>query len=77
MSSSASAAGKIKFATSIKLAPTFYLPVLAAEEKGFWKENGPEAELVKFKGGAKLYQGIVAGLDSTSLEISALFCLKG
>lgn len=44
---------------------------MAAQENGFWKANGLEAELVKFKGGAKLYQGIVAGAVNVGMTMAA------
>lgn len=55
------AAEKLKFGTGIKLYPPFYLPVLAAEEKGFWKQNGLDVEWVPFTGGSAMYQAISAG----------------
>src|SRR3990172_4897564 len=58
----ASAAGeKIKFATAVKLFPVFYLPVLAAEERGYWKEEDLEVEWVPFAGGHPMNQAIAAG----------------
>src|SRR3990172_3194864 len=52
---------KIKFATAIKVTPAFYLPVLAAEEKGFWKERGLDVEWVPFGGGGAMNRAVAAG----------------
>lgn len=53
-------AQKIKFATPIKLSIHYYLPLLAAEEKGLWKQNGVDAEWFPFKGGADMYRAVAA-----------------
>ncbi len=52
---------KMKVGSSVKLSPMYNLPFATAEEQGFWKQNGLDAELVTFKGGAKFHQGMVAG----------------
>lgn len=52
---------KLKFATAIKVAPHYYLPILAAQEKGFWKERGLDVEWVPFKGGPDMRSAIVGG----------------
>src|SRR5262245_30350414 len=36
-------------------------PSLVAIEKGFFKQNGVEAELIPFKGGPDLVKGVLAG----------------
>lgn len=54
-------AEKIKFGTPVKEDPGFYLPVLAAEEGGFWNVNGIEVEWFPFQGGGPLYQAIASG----------------
>lgn len=56
---------KIKFATAVKLFPVFYLPVLAAEERGYWKEEDLEVEWVPFAGGHPMNQAIAAGAIKT------------
>ncbi len=45
---------RLKFGTSIKATQAFYLPILSAQEKGFWEERGLEVEGVPFKGGGLL-----------------------
>src|SRR3989304_1514214 len=52
---------KEKLGSAIKLSPAFYLPVLAAEEKGFWKDNGLDVEWVPFAGGAAQMRAVAAG----------------
>lgn len=46
--SSTFALEKVKLGSSFKIAPVYYLLVLAAEEKGFWKDNGLDVEWVPF-----------------------------
>ena len=70
------AAEKIIFGTPVKLDPILYLPVLAAEEHGFWKQNNVSVQWLPFKGGAALYRGVAAGsvdmgLGSTGSEMRA------
>lgn len=52
------AAETLKFGTAVKDHPPYYLPVLAAEEKGFWKAQGLEVEWVPFKSGTELVQAV-------------------
>lgn len=54
-------AEKLKFASSIKLTPNYYLPALAAEEKGFWKQNDLDVEWVPFSGSVPMVQGMAGG----------------
>ena len=57
----AQAAEKVKYGTAIKVYPAYYLPMMAAEEKGLWKRNGLDGEWVPFRGSVALHQGIAAG----------------
>lgn len=73
---SAWAAEKIKYGTSIKLDPAFYLPPLAAEDKGFWKENGLDAEWVPFATATAFTHAVASGAinigsGSSSIPLSA------
>lgn len=52
---------KLKFGTTIKVTPVYYLPVLAGEEKGFWKEQGLDVEWVPFRGVTDIERSVVAG----------------
>src|SRR3990170_3501509 len=58
---SAFGADKLKFATSVKLSANYFLPVLAAEEGGFWKQNGLEVEWVAFESGRAHIAAVAAG----------------
>lgn len=58
---SALTAEKFKLGSSYKVFPGYHLPVLAAEEKGFWKQNGLEVEWVPFAGTTPAFQGIASG----------------
>lgn len=62
---------KLKFATPIKLGPWYYLPILAAEEKGYWKENGLEVEWVPIGTSAGMYHAIAAGSVSVGGDAAA------
>lgn len=53
-------AEKLRFATAFK-GPQFDLPALAAEEKGFWKQNGLEVQWFSMEGGSPTFQAMVAG----------------
>lgn len=55
------AAEKLKVGSAVKVYAGYYLPILAAEEKGFWKENGLEVEWVPFMASPPLYQAVAAG----------------
>lgn len=52
---------KLKFGTAIKVAPTYFLPMLAAQEEGFWEKNGLEVEWAPFRGSSALFRGVAAG----------------
>ena len=54
-------AEKLKFGTAIKEFAGFYLPIFAAAEKGFWKENNLEVEWIPFRGGAPQLAAVAAG----------------
>src|SRR3990172_8518126 len=62
---------KIKIASSVKLSPMYNLPFETAQEQGFWKQNGLEAELVTFEGGAKYYQGLMARAVQVGMTMAA------
>src|SRR3990172_927005 len=52
---------KIKYGTAVKLSLRYYLPVYAAEEKGYAKEQGIQLEYVPFRGGPALNAAMAAG----------------
>lgn len=47
-----------------KAYPPFYLPILAAEEKGFWKEQGIDVEWAAMRGGAETLKAAAGGAIS-------------
>ena len=65
------AADKLKFATAIKFNPFYWLITAAAEEKGFWKRNGLQAEVSSFRGGAAMHRGFAAGAVDMGLTGTA------
>ena len=67
----ASAAEKLKLASAVKLSSKFYLPILAAEEKGIWERNGLDVKWVPFKGGYPMNQAVTAGSISIGLSTAA------
>ena len=65
-------AEKVRFATPVKVMPLFYLPVTAAEEKGFWKEQGLEVEWVPFEAGAAMHRAVAGGHTDMGMDGAAL-----
>lgn len=63
------AAEKLTFATAVKVYSVYYLPVLAAEEGGFWKENGLAVEWVPFQGGGPMHQAIASGSINIGIDM--------
>ncbi|MEE8448036.1 MAG: ABC transporter substrate-binding protein [Thermodesulfobacteriota bacterium] len=55
------AAEKIKFSTPLKTVPHYALPMLAAEEKGIWKQEGLEGEWIPFRSGGSAHRAFAAG----------------
>lgn len=55
------AAEKLKLGASMKISPKQFLPVLAAEENGFWAKNGLEVDWVPFLAAGPVYQAVAAG----------------
>lgn len=51
---------KVKFATGVRVHPAYYLPMMAAEEKGMWKANGLEGEWVPFTGTDAMMRAVAA-----------------
>lgn len=64
------AADKVALSTAVKVYPGYYLPVLAAEEKGFWKDNGLEVEWVPFPGTAAQFVAVAARASNIGLTPS-------
>ena len=51
---------KVNFGTGIKIAPAYYLPMMAGEEKGFWKQNNLNVNWIPFRGGVNMNRGLVS-----------------
>lgn len=49
---------KLKFATSVREYHVFYLPAMAAEEQGFWKQNGLEVTWSPMPGGGAMIRAL-------------------
>lgn len=60
-------AEKLKLGTAVKVFPGYYLPALAAEEKGFWKEQGLEVEWAPFRTPTDLMQAAAGRTISIGL----------
>ncbi|MEE8449914.1 MAG: ABC transporter substrate-binding protein, partial [Thermodesulfobacteriota bacterium] len=54
------AAEKLRFGSPSKK-PTYSLVLLAAEEKGFWKQNGLDTKWIPFRGASDVHRAIAAG----------------
>lgn len=61
LSFSRAAAEKMKFGSCVKMSPVYYLPILGAEERGIWKQNGLEVEWVPFSGASPMHQAMLTG----------------
>lgn len=58
-------AEKVRLATGVKIAASYNLPILAAQQQGAWKKEGLDVEWVSFRSGAEFHRGLSAG----SIEI--------
>lgn len=58
--STAFSAEKVRVGTSTKVNPQYNLLMMAAEDQGFWKANGLEAEWFPFSAGGALARGFAA-----------------
>ena len=61
---------KLTFGTAIKLAPVYYLPILAAQEKGFWKAEGLDVEWVPFRGSTDMHRAIASGVMKLGMDLA-------
>lgn len=57
----AQAQEKINYGTAIKLSAVYYLPVLAAQEKGFFQKNGLDVTWVPAQSGPDLQRDLATG----------------
>ena len=58
---SSQAVEKMKLGSSTTTSPWYYLPILAAQDAGYWKENGIDAEWVSFRSGGDSIRAMAAG----------------
>ncbi len=56
-----SAAEKLKYGTAVKMNHPMYLPLFAAEENGFWAQNGLQVEWLPFRRPALFHKTLAAG----------------
>ena len=61
------AAEKVRIAIGLRGAPQYELPMAAAQERAFWKEQNLEVEPLSFLGGGPLYRAMAAGHIEISL----------
>lgn len=59
---------RVKLGTPVKVDLSYLLPLVAAEEKGFWKQEGVEVEWVPFRGGPELTRAFAAGSISLGMN---------
>ena len=52
---------RIKVGTAVRTLPIYYLPVLAAQEKGVFQRHGLQAEWFPFQAGPAMYRAAAAG----------------
>jgi len=52
---------KINYGTAIKFSPIYYLPVLAAQEKGFFQKNGLDVTWIPSQSGPDMQREIATG----------------
>ncbi len=57
----AAAQDKVKYGSAVKLSPVYYLPVLAAQEQGFFKKNNLDVEWVPANSGPDFQRNLAAG----------------
>jgi ABC-type nitrate/sulfonate/bicarbonate transport system substrate-binding protein len=55
------AAEKLKFGSGVKRFHPYYLPIFAAEEKGFWAKNGLDTEWVPFNRPSSFHHALASG----------------
>ena len=53
---------KVRYGSAIKLSPVFYLPILAAQEKGIFKKNRLDVEWVPSQSGPDLQRNLASSV---------------
>jgi ABC-type nitrate/sulfonate/bicarbonate transport system substrate-binding protein len=65
------AAEKLKYSSSVRLSPNYYLPPMAAKYKGIWERNGLDVEWVSFGSGGAHYRAFAAGVTKIGSSMVA------
>ena len=71
---------KLKYGSAIKFSPQYYLPVLAAQEKGIFKRNGLDVEWFPSQSGSDLQRALAASaikIASSSAGADILAIARG
>lgn len=71
---------KLKYGSSIKFSPQYYLPVMAAEERGIFKRNGLDVEWFPSRSGSDLQRAFAASaikIASSSAASDILSIARG
>src|SRR3990172_5346000 len=64
---------QVKFATPIRSSARYVLPVTAALEQGFWKNQGVEVKWVPFDSATTMNRAVAAGeIDMGSLGMNTI-----
>lgn len=69
---SALALEKVRFANVSKTNPLYSLPAIAAQEGGFWRQNGLEGEWFPFDAGIAMHQALASGSLDLGMSGAAL-----
>lgn len=69
------AAEKFRYSTAVKGSVNYELPYYAALEKGYWKEQGLEAEYIPFRGGMAQMTAVVAHEINMGLDMAPVVFL--
>lgn len=65
------AAEKMKVGTGVKLSSAYYLPMLAADQGGTWKQNGLDGEWVPFRGSSDMLRAVAGGTLNVAITTAA------
>lgn len=65
---------RLKFATAVR-APSYDMPMLAAQEQGLWQRNGLQVEWIPFTGGRAAYQAMAAQSVEMAMSDAVSFLL--
>lgn len=66
------AAERVRLGTPVKANPTYDLPILVAEERGFWRAAGLEVKWTPFGSGTAMMSGLAAGAIDMGMSATVL-----